>query len=108
MEEGDKRVKHRFTPWRRSIEHNVIFSLTLIVLTCIISVVILTGLIILNLPDTGYGERSLNLDVIMAIFAQIASTATGALVGYFSARVAHQITKQGSKEIGTPEGEEGE
>lgn len=107
MEEGDKRVKHRFAPWRTSIDHRVIFSLTLIIITCLVSVVVLTGMILFNLPEKDHGERTLNLGAIMGGLGQLAATGLGAITGYFSANAVHK-NKHDSKEIGTSEEEEGE
>lgn len=87
-----KKGKKGWKPvWRHSVDHRVVFSLTLIIVLCLILVTFLTAMII-AIDGHVIGKDPLdrtaarNPDEVVTMLAQIASTAVGALAGYFTAK----------------------
>lgn len=79
-------------PWRASIDHRVVFSLTLVVALSVSGIIIVSvftlaiqGGIFGSNPEGTEGFRV--GDEIVSVLGQISSAGMGALAGYFTARV---------------------
>ena len=85
--------------WRRSIDHRVIFSITMIIVICLVS----TLIVAVSTVWTKKVVNTRNTDEVITMFGQIASTGIGALAGYFTSRVIEHRYQEDPEDEDTDE-----